>query len=125
MGQKGEETRGRLLDATQDLIESGGYFAAGLNQIIATSGAPRGSVYFHFRGGKDEMVIESLHRAAGAITAGISAIEADEPAEFVRKALGLLGDRLEESGWQKGCPVATVALDVAGSNDEVQRACSA
>lgn len=125
MGQKGEETRGRLLDATQDLIESGGYFAAGLNQIIATSGAPRGSVYFHFNGGKDEMVVEAVNRAADAITAGITSIEADDPAEFVAKALALLGDRLEASDWQKGCPVATVALDVAGSNEEVRKACSA
>ncbi|MFI6596408.1 TetR/AcrR family transcriptional regulator [Nonomuraea sp. NPDC050536] len=125
MGQKGQETRARLLDATQDLIESGGYFAAGLNQIIAASGAPRGSVYFHFRGGKDEMVVESLTRAADAITAAIKELDAETPRELVQRTLGLLGDRLEQSDWQKGCPIATVALDVSGNNDEVRQACSA
>lgn len=125
MGQKGQETRARLLDATQDLIESGGYFAAGLNQIIAASGAPRGSVYFHFRGGKDEMVVESLTRAADAVTAAIKELDAETPRELVLQTLQLLGDRLEQSDWQKGCPIATVALDVSGSNDAVRQACSA
>ncbi|MGW2194815.1 TetR/AcrR family transcriptional regulator [Streptosporangium sp. NPDC001682] len=67
MGQKGEETRGRLLDATQDLIEGGGYFEAGLNRVIAASGAPRGSLYFHFPGGKDHLVAESVRRAGREI----------------------------------------------------------
>ncbi|WP_345406958.1 TetR/AcrR family transcriptional regulator [Nonomuraea salmonea] len=52
MGRKGAETRGRLLDTTQELIEAGGYFGAGLNQVIAASGMPRGSLYFHFPGGQ-------------------------------------------------------------------------
>ncbi|WP_214320781.1 TetR/AcrR family transcriptional regulator [Nonomuraea sediminis] len=125
MGQKGQETRARLLDATQDLIESGGYFAAGLNQIIAASGAPRGSVYFHFRGGKDEMIVESLTRAADAVTTAIKELDTGSPRELVQQTLRLLGDRLEQSDWQKGCPIATVALDVSGSNDAVRQACSA
>ncbi|MFC6543875.1 TetR/AcrR family transcriptional regulator [Nonomuraea salmonea] len=52
MGRKGAETRGRLLDTTQELIEAGGYFGAGLNQVIAASGMPRGSLYFHFPGAR-------------------------------------------------------------------------
>ncbi|MEV4899507.1 TetR family transcriptional regulator C-terminal domain-containing protein, partial [Nonomuraea sp. NPDC055795] len=35
-----------------------------------------------------------------------------------------LGDRLEESGWSKGCPVATVALETAATSDPLQQVCS-
>ncbi len=56
MGQKGEDTKTRLVDAARTLAESGGYFSAGLNQVIASSGTPRGSLYFHFPGGKDELI---------------------------------------------------------------------
>ncbi|MFD8976409.1 MULTISPECIES: TetR/AcrR family transcriptional regulator [Streptomyces] len=129
MGQKGAETRDRLLDATQELVETAGYFGTGLNQVIAVSGAPRGSLYFHFPGGKDQLVGESVRRAGRAIgdalgePAGTDAPPA-ELAEFVEGVLRHLGDRLAESGWRKGCPVATVALETAAVNDPLQEACS-
>ena len=126
MGQKGAETRDRLLDATQELVETGGYFGTGLNQVIAVSGAPRGSLYFHFPGGKDQLVGESVRRAGRAIgdsLGGLAEAGLSVP-EFVEGVLRHLGDRLEESGWRKGCPVATVALETAATSDPLQEACS-
>ncbi|MFE0641441.1 TetR/AcrR family transcriptional regulator [Streptomyces sp. NPDC058877] len=126
MGLKGAETRDRMLDATQELIETGGYLGAGLNQVIATSGAPRGSLYFHFPGGKDQLVGESLRRAGRTIGDALEGLADSRPsvAGFVEAVLQHLGDRLEESGWRKGCPVATVALEMASTSDPLQEACS-
>jgi TetR/AcrR family transcriptional regulator, lmrAB and yxaGH operons repressor len=126
MGKKGAETRDRLLDATQELIETGGYFGAGLNQVVTVSGAPRGSLYFHFPGGKDQLVGESVRRAGRAIADTLEGpVEHGPPvAEFVAGVLRQLGDRLAESGWRKGCPVATVALETAATSDALQEACS-
>ncbi|MFF3174905.1 TetR/AcrR family transcriptional regulator [Streptomyces sp. NPDC057900] len=126
MGQKGAETRARLLDATQELIESGGYYGAGLNRVIAVSGTPRGSLYFHFPEGKDQMVGESVRRAGRTIADALGGLAASEPpaAEFVAGMLSYLGDRLEASDWHKGCPVAAVALETAATNDALQEACS-
>ncbi|WP_405852980.1 TetR/AcrR family transcriptional regulator [Streptomyces sp. NBC_00090] len=126
MGQKGAETRDRLLDATQELVETAGYFGTGLNQVVAVSGAPRGSLYFHFPGGKDQLVGESVRRAGQAIgdALGEAAGTSPSPAEFVEGMLRQLGDRLAESGWRKGCPVATVALETAAVNDPLQEVCS-
>ncbi|WP_329214522.1 TetR/AcrR family transcriptional regulator [Streptomyces sp. NBC_00683] len=126
MGQKGTETRDRLLAATQELIETGGYYGAGLNQVIATSGAPRGSLYFHFPGGKDQLVGESVRRAGQSIGVALGDLADPGPSvtDLVNGVLRYLGDRLEESGWRKGCPVATVALETAAVNDPLQEACS-
>ncbi|MQY04905.1 TetR/AcrR family transcriptional regulator [Actinomadura macrotermitis] len=124
MGRKGAETRDRLLDATQELIESGGYYGAGLNQVIAASGAPRGSLYFHFPGGKDELVGASLRRAGQEIAATLDGPAAPSAAELVEAILRALGARMEESDWRKGCPIATVALEMAAGNDPLQKACS-
>ncbi|GIH99984.1 TetR/AcrR family transcriptional regulator [Planobispora takensis] len=126
MGQKGSQTRARILDATQELVETGGYFGAGLNQVVAVSGAPRGSLYFHFPEGKDQLVGESIRRAGQAIGAAFEepAASGASAAEFVEGVLRHLGDRLEESGWSKGCPVATVALEMAAASDPLQQACS-
>lgn len=125
VSNKGAETRVKLLDATRTLVEARGYFGTGLNQIIETSGAPRGSLYFHFPGGKDQLVGEAIGRSGTDIAELIALVEAPDAREFVRQLLTLLGDRLEQSDWTSGCPVAAVALDVASSNDTVQQACSA
>jgi TetR/AcrR family transcriptional repressor of lmrAB and yxaGH operons len=126
MGRKGDETRGRLLDATQDLIEAGGYFGAGLNQVIAASGMPRGSLYFHFPGGKDAMVAEALRRAGRQIGQAIRDVAETAPdaGALVAGMIDLLGDRLEGSDWRQGCPVATVALEMAAANDPLQEVCA-
>ncbi|WP_199742525.1 TetR/AcrR family transcriptional regulator [Streptomyces triticirhizae] len=99
MGRKGAETRDRLLDATQELVEDAGYFGTGLNQVLAASGAPRGSLYFHFPGGKDQLVAESVRRAGHAVgeTLAGRAAEPDMPTtEFVAGVLPALGDRLAQ-----------------------------
>ncbi|MFC1437788.1 TetR/AcrR family transcriptional regulator [Streptacidiphilus sp. N1-10] len=126
MGQKGTETRDRLLDATQESVEARGYFGTGLNQVIAAGGAPRGSLYFHFPGGKDQLVAESIRRAGQTIgdAMGGLADSTSSAAEFVDAVLRQLGDRLEGSDWHKGCPVATVALETAAGNDLLQEACA-
>ncbi|MDB1088067.1 TetR/AcrR family transcriptional regulator [Streptomyces sp. ACA25] len=126
MGQKGAETRDRLLEATQESVETAGYFGTGLNQVIAASGTPRGSLYFHFPGGKDQLVAESVRRAGRTIggTLGSPAGSGPSVAEAVDGVLRQLGDRLEQSGWRKGCPVATVALETAATSDPLQEACS-
>ncbi|MFC3981903.1 TetR/AcrR family transcriptional regulator [Streptosporangium jomthongense] len=126
MGRKGEETRTRLLDATRELIESGGYFGAGLNQVVAASGAPRGSLYFHFPGGKDQLVGESVRRAGHEVGRIVRELAESAPdaVSLVTGVLALLGDRLEASGWRKGCPVATVALEMAAVSDPLQEVCA-
>ncbi|MFC9440232.1 TetR/AcrR family transcriptional regulator [Nocardia sp. NPDC057030] len=124
MGAKGTETRSRLISATRELVEKHGYFGAGLNQIIETSGAPRGSLYFHFPGGKDQLVAEALAQAGGEISALIDAIEPGDTAAAAISVLGALGDRLAASDWHQGCPVATVTLDVSAANDVIQAECA-
>ncbi|MET8799895.1 TetR/AcrR family transcriptional regulator [Nocardia sp. NPDC004568] len=124
MGAKGAETRQRMIEATRSSIERQGYFGTGLNQILTDSGTPRGSLYFHFPGGKDELVAAAVGQASGLIDAALDAADLTDPAGAVAGMITLLGDRLEASGWANGCPVATVALEVAGTNDAVQQACA-
>lgn len=57
-----------MIDTTLDLIQSRGYHGTGLGRITDASGAPRGSVYFHFPGGKDELVVAALDRVGAEFT---------------------------------------------------------
>ncbi|GAA2151852.1 TetR/AcrR family transcriptional regulator [Kitasatospora kazusensis] len=129
MGAKGEETRARLVRATRDLMEAQGYSGTGLNQVLTESGAPRGSLYFHFPGGKDELVGEALTEAGREIGTLIATLTAamtgtDGAAALVGRLMTALGDRMEQSGYTKGCPLAIVALEVSASNEPLRRACA-
>ena len=123
--ERGAATRQRLIAATAELIEAGGYRATGLLQVVARSGAPRGSLYFHFPGGKEELAAQAVAASAGALSQLIAReLESDAPtAVAVAGLIDALADRLEGSGWSHGCPVATVALEVSADEPTLGAAC--
>jgi TetR/AcrR family transcriptional repressor of lmrAB and yxaGH operons len=110
---KGERTRRRLVEATAALLRRQGYHATGLSDIVAESGAPRGSLYFYFPGGKDELARAALLASAAEWRTRIDAATAGarDLGEAIDATAALLGDELEASGWDNGCPVAAVALE--------------
>src|SRR5437773_2171867 len=110
---KGEQTRKKLVDATADLMRRQGYHATGLAQIVEESGAPRGSLYFYFPGGKDELAIAALEAASVTWRARIDEVvaRAPDPGAAVEAVCHLLADDLAASDFQHGCPVAAVALE--------------
>lgn len=110
---KGERTRKKLVDTTASLLRRQGYHATGLSAIVDESGAPRGSLYFYFPGGKDELACAALEQAGHEWSARIDAAvaTANDVGGAIDAIITLLGDDLEANGWDNGCPVAAVALE--------------
>jgi TetR/AcrR family transcriptional repressor of lmrAB and yxaGH operons len=124
--KKGEETRGRMIATASRLFTTQGYHGAGLNQILDEARAPKGSMYFHFPGGKEELAAEAVRAAAAEwrVTVLGATGTAGSPARAVRAVCELLATRLEASGFVEGCPVATVALEAAPTSDAIHEACA-
>ena len=124
--RKGEQTKARLISTTIDLVQRQGFGETGLSQILSQSDTNRGSLYFHFPGGKHELVLEALRAATQRWRDSLQAIlkESDNAPATLRSACDVLGQRLERSGWQKGCPVATVTLELAATDDAVREICA-
>ncbi|MBF8189739.1 TetR/AcrR family transcriptional regulator [Nonomuraea sp. K274] len=119
------QTRQRILDAAQVLFQRQGYHATGVNQILSEAGAPKGTLYFHFPGGKEELAVETVSRAADQWGQAIDAALAQaDPAASAHAVTDLLGTMLRQSDFRDGCPLATVALEVAADSDQVQAACA-
>ncbi|MFJ9841557.1 TetR/AcrR family transcriptional regulator [Kitasatospora sp. NPDC101155] len=126
MGAKGEETRARLIAGTRELIEEQGYFGTGLNQVLAATGAPRGSLYFHFPGGKDQLVGAALVQAGQEVADLLTTLAAEgaDAAALTERLTEVFAERLASSDYTKGCPIATVALEVAGTNEPLRAVCA-
>jgi len=80
---------------------------------------PRGSLYFHFPKGKEEIGEAALTLAGEAVRQGIAkAAETSENAEIflMRVARGMAAD-LEKTGYKEGCPIATTALETSSHSD--------
>lgn len=110
---KGERTRQKLVDATGTLLRRQGFHATGLADIVEESGAPRGSLYFHFPGGKDELAIAALRAESARWRARIetAVAAAGDLGGAITAIVELLAADLEASKFQHGCPVAAVALE--------------
>ena len=120
------DTKTRLVETTKRLLWRQGYGATGLNQIISESKTPRGSIYFHFPGGKEEMAVAALRDAGDAMSNAMRR-------NFARRGLrdGLRGwvrafaRMMRESDWQEGCPLATVTLEAAALSEPIREVCDA
>ncbi len=110
---KGERTKKKLVDATATLLRKQGYHATGLSAIVDESGAPRGSLYFYFPGGKDELAVAALEAAGTRWRARIEAAVTGAPdlGAAIDAVVKVLADELAASKWENGCPVAAVALE--------------
>jgi TetR/AcrR family transcriptional repressor of lmrAB and yxaGH operons len=124
--QKGDETRARMIAATADLLEKNGFRATGLNKILSESGAPRGSLYFHFPGGKEELAAVALAEAGAGVERALrtQAAGASTAAEGLVGALRWLEARMLAADFEKGCPVVMVALEAAATSEPLHMACS-
>ena len=118
----GRASRRAYLDATGVLLRRQGYAATGLNEIVERSGAPRGSLYFHFPGGKEELALAAMERSGEALRRAIAAVMAAPggTAAGVATLIDALADGLEASGYRDGCPIATVALETASGSDPLR-----
>lgn len=117
--------REKIILTTCDLLERQGYHASGLNEIIQASGAPKGSLYHYFPGGKAEIAVQAVHSAAEAAVRIISdhLSRYDEPAEGIRTLLEEIARRVEDSGYAAGGPLMLVALETVNSSPAINQAC--
>src|SRR6185437_6831736 len=96
------DTRSRMIHAAVELFRQRGYHATTFSDVVRESGAPRGSTYFHFPGGKAELAREAIARAGDEVEELVdeAARHADDPASLIRAMAHIHTSRLERSGYQ-------------------------
>jgi len=117
-------TRDRIVFAAAELFRRQGYSGTGLKQVVAEAEAPFGSLYHHFPGGKRELGEEVLRRAGAFFEALVTSVYDGEagPEASVRAVFAGAAETLEATGYEDACPIATVALEVASTDERLRQA---
>ncbi|MGD6969280.1 TetR/AcrR family transcriptional regulator [Rossellomorea vietnamensis] len=120
-----QNTKEIILESATRLFQRQGYNGTGLNQIIEESGAPKGSIYYHFPDGKEEIALEAiaaikrvfLEAAENDLSGKESAIEAFK---FYVNNIAAIFDKRE---CEEGLSIGLIAWETASTHEKLRKAC--
>ena len=118
-------TRDRLIDATVALVRAKGAAATGTKEILDRAAAPRGSFYFHFPEGKNQLVLEAMRRAGAATLGALEAALANEKDDLgpqISSVFEAIAADLEDNDYGPGCAVAVTTMESASNSAIFQQA---
>jgi TetR/AcrR family transcriptional repressor of lmrAB and yxaGH operons len=107
-----------MIERTAVLLAKKGLQGASFSEILEASGAPRGSLYHHFPGGKDELVLAALEHAANQALSVLDRLAGKPAREVAEGFLSLWRSVLARSDFSAGC--AVVAVTVAAESEDLR-----
>jgi AcrR family transcriptional regulator len=111
-GQGRRGTKQRMLDSAVLLLRERGAAGVTVDAVLAHSGAPRGSVYHHFPGGRNEMLLGAVRQAGDYIATMVSESAAGgDVRQMVDRLVAFWKRALVKTDYRAGCPVAAMAVD--------------
>lgn len=118
------DPKAAMIEAATTLFRRRGYEGVGVAELLSFSGAPRGSLYFHFPGGKEQIAIEAVTRAGEAVREGIRARSAitSSVEDYIETAFAGWAVNLEASDYENGCIIALVGLEAASASPALKKA---
>lgn len=122
MEERKPDTRQRILDASGELFRLRGFAGTGLKQISEASRAPFGSVYHFFPGGKEQLAAESLRESGERYRQLVERVfdAAPDPVAGIYAAFVGAGETMRATDFEDACPIATVAAEVASTNESLR-----
>ncbi|MEQ1619322.1 MAG: TetR/AcrR family transcriptional regulator [Terricaulis sp.] len=115
---KPTSAREDLIQSAVELFRARGYEGVGVADLLAHAGAPRGSLYFHFPGGKEEIGAEALTRAGASVTERLRALRESgvDLENFINIVFKTTARESKERGYQASCPLAAIATETSKDN---------
>lgn len=108
------DTRKKMLVSAAQVMRERGAAGVTIDEVLARSGAPRGSVYYHFPDGRNQILAEALRYSGDSITAMIDDAAGWGARALLREFVEFWERLLTEGDFAAGCPVVAAAI---GSDD--------
>ena len=112
-----------MVRGAAQLLRQHGYTGTGFREVIELTGAPRGSIYHHFPGGKAQLAGEAVELVGDLTRRAIEdALAEGDPVGALRAFVELWRADFERSGHRAGCPIVAVAVEVHDDSPELRDA---
>ncbi|GAA4388863.1 TetR/AcrR family transcriptional regulator [Tsukamurella soli] len=103
------DARTKMVEAAVVVLARSGYQGASFSAVLTESGAPRGSIYHHFPGGKDELVEAALELQTARVIAMLEAMHGIPPRQVAERFLEAWHRTLIGADFAAGCSLLAVA----------------
>lgn len=115
----------KFIETAYKLFELKGYNGTGLNEILKESGAPKGSLYYHFPNGKEELALESIKLAGEKITANLSRTlsKHNDPIESIVFNLNEIAEIIDKDKKMHDMSISLIALETYDNSEVLRAAC--
>lgn len=119
--------REQIIQSASELFELQGYHATSLSQILKASQAPKGSLYYYFPDGKEQLAEEAVllsgQMLAQRVQTGLE--QKQDLAQAFTHLLEGIANQIEQSNFRAGGPLTAIAMETATSNPRLNQACRA
>ncbi|WP_426106707.1 TetR/AcrR family transcriptional regulator [Massilia sp. TSP1-1-2] len=118
--------RTRLINAMTAALQKRGLHGSGLTELLAAAGASKGVLYHHFPGGKTELAVAAVNATVIRLCKMLDErMAGNDPAAALMAWIDTAQNRLAASGYENGCPLATIALETTAADVEIRAALGA
>lgn len=118
-------SREKMIQAACMLFQAKGFHATGLNEILEKSGAPKGSLYYHFPNGKEELALAAVELASeiiqGKIQEGLS--RHSDPVLAIEEVIKNMALALESDGKLQNISISLIAMETYLTSETLRKAC--
>jgi AcrR family transcriptional regulator len=121
---RGRASRERIVESAAELFAERGIAGTSLDDVLAAAGAGKGQLYHYFRG-RDELVAAAVGLRCAQVLAGLTqALGSVSSLAELEQALAGFVAGFEQMGLP-GCPIGTLATEVAGRNESAREQAAA
>jgi AcrR family transcriptional regulator len=112
--------RERMVVSAALLIRERGAHATAISDVLEHSGAPRGSAYHYFPGGRTQLLCEAVDYAGDHVGAIIN--EAEGSLELLDTLIDKYRRQLLDTDFRAGCPIVAVSVEAGEQQDRERMA---
>lgn len=116
------EARDRMVAGAADMLRRRGLNATSVRELAKFSGAPLGSTYHYFPGGKAQLAAEAVRFADDLVTAKLVEDLRAGPVAGLRAFVRMWRKIILDSDFRAGCPVLAVSVEDQPDDDAPRRA---
>ena len=105
-------------------LRTKGFHGVGLNELLGQAQAPKGVLYHHFPGGKTELALAAIEHVVERMTIGLEHLLSRhrDPVQALTLWVTEAQKMLLASGYEAGCPLATIALESTAQDEPIRQA---